>query len=181
MNLKLESAAEEFSPPSPYDINLEIFRTHRQDALASDGTDHIRKARLTEIEGVDDTEHNHSTIVKADDIFACAKEDGNDLASPLPDGRLIHATLVFEFDDSLAPHRVEVSPPHTIKYQDQADAPRVLSFLARQGLLLLRQAHRLAIIAALALLECLHDPFACLPIDPADDRQHTTQPRLLPL
>ena len=75
---------------------------------------------------------NESTVRKADDLFACAAQDGA-CYDPIPkDAELTGVTLEFYFTGSPGPHWVELSPPRGLRFQYAEDREKILELLTRR-------------------------------------------------
>jgi hypothetical protein len=114
-------------------LTLEPLRTDGPAALAPDFEAGILHIALSRVVLRWRNAFNEVTIREADDLFACAAQSGR-YYDTIPKGALLaQATLDFRFADIPEPHSVEIAPPHTLKFQKPADAPRVLPLLARRG------------------------------------------------
>jgi hypothetical protein len=121
------------SDGAPLVLTLKPLIARRQAVLAPDSESHILRIVLRQTVIVWHNAFNERTVRIADDLFACAARDGN-YYDPLPKGaELVQATLDILFEDRPEPHRVDLIPPDMLRLQDPADAPRVLSLLARRG------------------------------------------------
>ena len=75
---------------------------------------------------------NESTMRRADDLFACAAQDGA-YYDTIPKGaELAEATFDFRFAGCDEPHLVEIKVPSTLILRHPEDAERVLEFLCRR-------------------------------------------------
>ena len=118
---------------APFILTLKPLVNRREAALAPDRESRILRIVLHQTVILWHNAFNERTVRIADDLFACAARDGN-YYDPLPKGAdLVQATIDIFFEDRPEPHRVELIPPDTVRLQDPADAPRVLSLLARRG------------------------------------------------
>lgn len=118
-----------------FTITLQPFAAGRQAALAPDPALGIIKATLIKIGHRWHNAFNEVTIRMADDLFACAAQDGA-VYDLLPKGvEITELTLEIQFAECPEPHLVKLKPPHGIILQHPHDLDRILSFLKRRGFL----------------------------------------------
>ena len=78
---------------------------------------------------------NESTVRKADDLFACARQDGA-YYDPIPKGaELTDVTLEFTLAGSPQPHSMKLEPPHGFVLEHPQDAERLTAFLRTRSFL----------------------------------------------
>lgn len=131
-------------------LTLKPLLTHGEAALAPDPSSSIIRVTLRMLRILSRNAFNGEIIQKADDLFACAAKSGC-YQDPIPKGAHICAAgLDILYEDSPEPRAIEIVPPHTLKLQDPADAPRVLLFLARRGFQTLQKTLLALILAAAA-------------------------------
>ena len=118
----------------PY-LTLAPLRSEGPAALVPDETSGVVRAVLIQTAQRWHNAFNEVTIRKADDLFACAAQDGPYYDAIAKGAELIEATIDFYFTDRSGPHPVELHPPHTLIVTDPAEAPPVVAFLARRGFL----------------------------------------------
>ena len=131
-------SATQFAPAlghvaGPFLITLCPLLAHGQAALAPDLAAGVLKVALAQIVVSWHNAFNEITIRRADDLFACAARDGR-FYDLIPKGaELVQATLNVQLAESPGPHLVNLTPPHTLAFQDAQDAARILPLLTRRG------------------------------------------------
>jgi len=120
-------------PSSDLHLTLSPLFTNGRAALVPDVSAGILHIALREVALLSHNAFNEETIIKADDLFACAAQNGR-YYDPFPKGaEMVRARLDIQFEESPEPCWMEIIPPHTLTLQDPHDAPRVLLLLARRG------------------------------------------------
>ena len=120
-------------PSSDLHLTLSPLFTNGPAALVPDASAGILHIALREVALLSHNAFNEETIIKADDLFACAAHNGR-YYDPFPKGAdMVRARLDIQFEESPEPCWMEIIPPHTLTLQDPHDAPRVLLLLARRG------------------------------------------------
>jgi hypothetical protein len=125
---------------SQFTITFQPFTAAHQAALAPNPALGIVRATLTRIGHRWHNAFNEVTIRKADDLFACAAQDGA-FYDLVPKGaEITELTLELQFAESPEPHLVELKAQHGVMVQDPRDLERVLPFLVRRGFVLLNSS-----------------------------------------
>ena len=114
-------------------LTLEPLLNEGQTALAPDILAGITHIALSQVELLWHNAFNEVTIRKADDLFACAAQDGQYYDAIPKEAELIRATLDIQFAGFAHPHAVDIAPPSTLTLQDPDDAERILPLLSRRG------------------------------------------------
>ena len=118
-----------------FTLTLQPFTAGRQAALAPDPALGIVKATPIKICQRWHNALNEVIIRQADDLFACAAQDGSVYDLAPKGGELTELTLEIHFADCPEPHLVNLKPPRGLILQHPEDLERVLSFLKRRGFL----------------------------------------------
>jgi hypothetical protein len=148
-------------------LTLDPLLTHGQAALMPDPASRIIQVTLRMLGILSLNAFNGESIQKADDLFACAANSGC-YHDPFPKGaHLSKAGFDLLYEDSPEPRSIEIVPPHILKLQDRAEAPRILLFLARRGFQKIQKA-----LLALILASAAFSPGGCLGDDLEDDSEH---------
>jgi hypothetical protein len=161
--------------PEKLTLTLEPLRTDGQAALAPDTSAGIVYIALCKVVLLWHNAFNEVTIRQADDLFACAAKNGR-FYDPIPKGAdLAQATLDIQFAESPEPHTLDIIPPHSLTFQNPADAPRLLPLLARRGF---SAAQKLA-LALLLAAACAPDPSFAATDNDDDDGDDPSESRHL--
>jgi hypothetical protein len=145
-------------------LTLDPLLESGQAALAPDPSNRIVCISLRMLFVLWGNAFNEKTIRTADDLFACAANNGR-YYDPIPKGgALAEAGLDILYEESPEPHSIEIVPPHTLRLQDLADAPRILLFLADRGFQRLQK-----VVLALILASAAFSVGGCLSDDIDDD------------
>jgi len=120
-------------PSSGLHLTLTPLFTNGPAALVPDASTGIIVIALTELGLLWHNAFNEEIIIKADDLFACAANNGR-YCDPIPKGAdMVRARFDIQFEESHRPCWLEIIPPHTLTLQDPHHTARVLQLLARRG------------------------------------------------
>jgi hypothetical protein len=147
-------------------LTLHPLHTNGRSALLPDASAGIIYIALTELGLLWHNAFNEEIIIKADDLFACAANNGR-YCDPIPKGAdVVRARFDIQFEESPGPCWMEIIPPHTLTLQDPHDAPRILMLLARRGFRICQN-----LILALILTSAAFAPANSFADDSDDDSE----------
>jgi len=135
---------------SSFVYDLKALREEEFSAFAATPGSGIAEVALLEVQLDSDNAYHEKTICAADNLFDCGKSLGEAHPVLLGKGKLARAVFDIRFEDSDRPHKLCICPPNQITFESPADAPRILAWLEKCRLRLLRQALQVLCLLALA-------------------------------